>query len=406
MCRHVFVKLDILPKISLITFAKTYSSHSDCKKLKTMGKFITIASSIVVVIAVIIPIILSELIGGWTKKFTSPVYFRPSHIPNLTDKIAIVTGGNTGIGYQTALELARAGANVIVAARSEAKGIDAVERIQAEVSDAKVQFLPMDLSSLDSVSKFAKLFLKLNLPLHMLILNAGVMKSPGEMYVGRALNYGFETTQDGFEYHIGVNHIAHAHLTNLLLPKLHDSAPSRIISVSSGAEQSAPESGMKFQDWWVPKDGIMPIDYEDGKGYGQSKLANLMYTRELAKQLNGTNISAYSLHPGVILTELSRYMAPVMEEDARKEGVIASTLFKFFGKVFEMSNFDAKGGALTQLHLATADEADLVNGGFYHPVGKKVDPLHPQGLNETLSSILWKETQRAISKKSKYKFSG
>lgn len=371
-----------------------------------MAKFVIITSSIVIFISIGLPIFLSEAIGGWTKKYTSPVYFTTSKIPDLTNKVAIVTGANTGIGYHTALELARANATVIVAARCEAKGVAAVEKIQTEVKDAKVQFLPLDLASLDSVSKFAKLFSKLDMPLHMLILNAGVMKSPGEAFVGKGLNYGFETTSDGFEYHIGVNHIAHAYLTKLLLPNMKKSSPSRILSVSSMAEQGAPESGMKFQDWWVPKDGVMPSDYEDGHAYGQSKLANLMYAKELSNQLNGTGISVFSLHPGVILTELSRYMAPVMQEDAEQQGATASFFLKLFGSLFELSNFDSKGGALTQLHLATANEEELVNGGFYHPIGKHTNPTHPQSSNGTLARMLWEETEAAIKQRSNYKFSG
>ena len=370
-----------------------------------MGRLTIITSLFIAIISIGFPIFISEAIGGWTRKFTSPVRFNPSNIPDLTDKVAIVTGANTGIGFHTALELARANAHVVVASRSQAKGTAAVDKIREQVKDAKVQFLPLDLASLKSVSKFAELFTKLKLPLHMLILNAGVMKSPGEVFVGKSMNYGFETTEDGFEYHIGVNHIAHVHLTNLLLPKLKSSAPSRILSVSSIAEQNAPESGMKFQDWWVPKNGAMPSDYEDGLAYGQSKLANVMYARELSKALNGTDISVYSLHPGIILTELGRYMEPELQKDVDGLGVIGSSFVKVFGALFQAANFDSKGGALTQLHLAVEEESKLVNGGFYHPIGRHTDPSHPQALNETLASVLWKETNAAIKMKSRYRFS-
>ena len=373
-----------------------------------MGKIITSVSIAVAVITVGIPIFLSEAIGGWSTKYTSPVKFKPSHIQDLTGKVAIVTGANTGIGYVTALELSRAGAHVIVGARSEAKGMAAVEKIQAEIknANAQVQFLPLDLSSLKSVSEFAKLFSKLDLPLHMLILNAGVMKSPGAMFVGQELSYGYEITEDGFENHIGVNHIAHAALTNLLLPTLKQSSPSRIISVASLAEMGAPEMGMNFKEWWVPKDGVKPLDYEDGVAYGQSKLANLMYANELAKKLDGTGVSVYALHPGVIQTELSRYMEPVIQEGARSKGAIVSLISYLFSTLFNMSLFDSAGGALTQLHLTTADEKDLINGGYYLPIGRHVIPKHPQALNETLATLLYEQTQIAIKKKSKYTFSG
>mmetsp|Transcript_1579 Transcript_1579/g.2267 ORF Transcript_1579/g.2267 Transcript_1579/m.2267 type:complete len:372 (-) Transcript_1579:63-1178(-) len=370
-----------------------------------MGKIIATVSILVAIITVGIPIFISEVVGGWTKKYTSPVRFRPSQIQDLTGKVAIVTGANTGIGYHTALELARVGARVIVAARSEAKGIAAVEKIRAETENFDVLFMQLDLSNLNSVSQFAKAYLKLNLPLHILVLNAGVMKSPGAQYVGQELNYGYEITDDGFEYHIGVNHIAHASLTNHLLDVLKKSSPSRIISVSSAAEEGAPDMGMNFKEWWVPKDGKIPDDYEDGAAYGQSKLANLMYAEQLSKKLDGTGVSVYSCHPGIILTELGRYMAPVLEEGAQSQGAIYSFFFYIFGGIFQMSNFDSAGGALTQLHLATANESELVNGGFYHPIGRQVNPKHPQGMNETLAGLLFEETQIAIKKKSKYTFS-
>lgn len=369
-----------------------------------MGKVLTLFSVALVFISVAFPIFLSEVIGGWTKKYTSPVFFRPSHIPDLSGKVAIVTGSNTGIGYETALELARAGSTVVLAARSESKGNAAVERIRNEVGEkAQLHFLQLDLASLKSVSKFAQSFLKMNLPLDILILNAGVMKSPGQMYIGQSLNYGFETTEDGFEYHIGVNHIGHVHLTNLLLNKLKKSSPSRIISVSSSAEMSAPESGMKFVDW-NPKDGKMPATYEDGEGYGQSKLANLMYTKELASHLNGTGVTAYAVHPGVITTELGRYMTPVLEKDLQSKDIVQRMIGTFFSMLFTSSLLDVPGGALAQLHLASAPIDDLVNGGFYHPIGKHVLPSHPQASNETLAKMLWVETDRAIKMKSNYKY--
>jgi short chain dehydrogenase len=181
------------------------------------------------------PLFISEAIGGWTPQYSSPVYFTPSRsIPNLSGKVALVTGANTGIGYETALKLARNGAHVIVAARSAQKGQAAIERIEKELNvqtahRPKLDFLKLDLSSLAAVEESAKEFLKWNLPLRMLILNAGVMKSPGAEFIGKPMKYGFEVTQDGLEYHIGVNHVAHFYLTQLLQQKLQDSAPSRVV---------------------------------------------------------------------------------------------------------------------------------------------------------------------------------
>ena len=353
------------------------------------------------VLGMSIPVIISELVGGWTRKYTSPVRFHPQQdIPNLVGKVAIVTGSNTGIGYHTALNLAMKGAHVIVAARSEVRGKDAIATMEQEMKDnqsiqngGKLTFLPLDLSSLDSVDAFAASFHSLQLPtLDILVLNAGVMKSPGSDFIGQDLTYGFETTRDGFEYHIGVNHIAHAHLTNLLLDKLKSSAPSRIVSVSSMAEMGGYEEGFRFQDW-RPTNG-MPESYEDGRAYGQSKLANLMWTEELANRLNGTGVTAYSCHPGVIQTELSRYMEKELESND------PATIL--FGKVFSSGMFSAPDGALTQLHLATAPKSSLVNGQFYHPIGRLTKPAHPLGKDAALRTILWDETQRAIQLRNEY----
>ena len=312
--------------------------------------------------------------------------------------VVIVTGANTGIGYHTALQMALKGATVIIGARSHSKGQAAVERINQKVDvvsggNGGAQFLPLDLSSLASVHSFAEEFLKLDLPLHTLVLNAGVMKSPGAAFIGQDMTYGFETTKDGFELHIGVNHIGHFYLTQLLREKLVASAPSRVVSVSSMAEMGSyqPE-GIRFDMWKVNK---QPADYEDGAAYGQSKLSNLLFAKELAKQLNGTGVTAYSCHPGVIQTELSRYMIAEAESKQKSwlEEAISTALLSFFNTAL----FSAPDGVLTQLYLATAGPSSLVNGGYYHPIGKYIEtPTHPQASNGTLPSILWTETERMI----------
>merc|ERR1712183_29165 len=178
------------------------------------------------------------------------------------------------------------------------------------------------------------------------------------------------------------------------------------MGVASSAERSAPPSGMRFEDLWLPKDGLMHDDYEDGQAYGQSKLANVMYAKELATRLNGTDVSTYSLHPGVILTELGRDMGPELMENMKSQNIITSFITGTFFKLFYFSNFSAEDGALTQLHLATANKEKLVNGGFYHPIGSLTEPTHPQASNQTLAHLLWEETQLAIKKGANYKFSG
>lgn len=329
---------------------------------------------------------------------------------DLTGKVAIVTGANTGIGYHTALELARNNAHVIVAARNPTKGKDAVSKIIQEVSQSgapadeledRVQFLSLDLSSLASVKAFATSFLKLNLPIDMLVLNAGVMKSPGAEFVGKNLTYGFDVTEDGFESHIGINHIGHFYLTQLLEDKLVASAPSRVVSVSSMAEQNSFKlEGIRFESFKPETSDAPPSDYEDGVAYSQSKLANILFARELASRLEDKGVTAYSCHPGVIKTDLFRYFE---EETARdleesQQGPIAGFVLQLLGTVFEAGMFEAADGALAQLHLATANATTLQNGQFYHPIGKLIGSAkHPQGTNVTLQKLLWTETERMIA---------
>jgi len=263
-----------------------------------------------------------------------------------------------------------------------------------------ITLLQLDLSSLESVEKFSNEFLALDKPLHVLVLNAGVMKSPGAEFMGQEMQYGFDTTKDGFEYHIGVNHLAHAYLTKLLGPKLQQSAPSRVVFVSSMAEQGSYEPGFIFEDWAPGVNGKMPHGYEDGKAYGQSKLANLMYAKELAERWNGTGVTAYSLHPGVIISELSRYMESHLEEQNKNQPWLNQVFGKLFGKLFQCALMSTPDGALTQLHLATAPANELVNGAFYHPIGKVVVPTHAQGNNLTLQKLLWEKTEQAVEQRS------
>uniref|UniRef100_A0A7R9WJQ3 Uncharacterized protein n=1 Tax=Pseudictyota dubia TaxID=2749911 RepID=A0A7R9WJQ3_9STRA len=359
-----------------------------------------LVSVFVAAIAVLLPIIISEDSDGWTRKYTSPgPIFKASDIGDMTGKVAIVTGSNTGIGYHTALELVRNGADVIVAARSPAKGEAAVaailEEVQADENAGSAVYMPLDLSSLKSVKKFADDFLKLKKPLHILVNNAGVMKSPGAQYVGQNFTYGFETTVDGFESHIGINHIGHFYLTQLLTKKLEDSAPSRVVALSSSAESGSYPEGMRF-DLWKPSGGERDEDYEDGMAYGQSKLAAILFARELAERLEGTGVTAYSCHPGIITTELGRYMGKKMTDDATEGGILARLALYLGGGIFTMANFKPEDGALTQLQLSTADPAALTNGAYYRPIGRMVQPRHAQGTNSTLQKELWTKTEKAV----------
>lgn len=331
--------------------------------------------------------------GGWTTKYTSPG-FKTSGIPRLDGKVAIVTGANTGIGLETAKELARKGARVYALARSESKGEAAVQEINAAIShdsgSQKVVFMKLDLASLKSIKAFEEAWVASSSKVDILVLNAGIMKSPGESFVGQQFTYGYETTTEGFEMHIGVNHIGHFYLTTLMKPFMKKG--SRVISVSSSAEANAPPvGGIRFDRWKTQK---MPDDYEDGEMYGQSKLANIMFARELAERWKDDGVEAYSCHPGVIATDLGRYMLVEVQRQIETQGVVAAILNALMSKLFLNAQFSPADGALTQLHLAVAPGVE--NGGYYIPIGQLAAPMHPQGQNVTLQKQLWEKTEGAI----------
>jgi len=226
-------------------------------------------------------------VGGWfalKRYIAGPIY---SATPNLSNKVAVVTGSNTGIGFETAKSLAKLGARVILACRNKSLGEKAVQEIKKELPNAQVEFMELDLSSFASIRHFAEEFKSKNLPLNLLVNNAGVWVNK------RAL------TKDGLELQIGVNHFGHFYLTSLLLDILKKSTPSRIVNVSSRAS----ERGKIFFD-----DLMLEHNYGPLVSYTQSKLANVLFTMELGKRLEGTGVTTYALHPGVIHTELARDM--------------------------------------------------------------------------------------------------
>jgi len=205
-------------------------------------------------------------------------------------KTIIVTGANTGIGKETALDLARRGGRVILACRSLQRGEEAAADIQHQLhmkeSDSDVLVMKLDLSSLTSVRQFVDEFKRTENRLDILINNAGV--------AGLAQS----KTEDGFETTFAVNHLGHFLLTNLLLDLLKQSAPSRIVTVSSRLTQ-----GIQIDDLMLEK------NYNHVYAYGQSKLANILFSRHLAKILEGSGVTTYSLAPGLIRTEIGRNLA-------------------------------------------------------------------------------------------------
>ncbi|MFI6050453.1 oxidoreductase [Streptomyces violascens] len=245
-------------------------------------------------------------------------------IPDQSGRTAVVTGANSGIGLVTARELARRGARVVLACRSEARGREAEDRIRGEVPGAEAEFRQLDLADLASVREFAAKFPYERLDL--LVNNAGVM----------ALPYG--KTADGFETQFGVNHLGHFALTGLLLPRLRAAGAARVVSVSSGMHALANidigdlNSEHRYRRWIV---------------YGRSKSANLLFIHELARRLRaaGSDVVAAAAHPGYAATNLQT-------RAVRMEGRRAAE------RIVELGNRvmaqPAEAGALPTLYAATA----------------------------------------------------
>ncbi|XP_024986140.1 short-chain dehydrogenase TIC 32, chloroplastic-like [Cynara cardunculus var. scolymus] len=217
---------------------------------------------------------------------------------NLT---VIITGGASGIGLETSRVLALRGAHVIIAARNMETANEAKQTICKSYENAKIDVLHLDLSSLKSVKTFADNFIALNLPLNVLINNAGIMFCP------------YQLTQDGIEMQFATNHLGHFYLTNLLLDKMKNTASAtgiegRIINMSSVAHLHTYEEGIRF-------DAINDKNsYSDKKAYGQSKLANILHANKLSRRLKeeGVNITVNSVHPGIIMTNLMRHSLNLM----------------------------------------------------------------------------------------------
>uniref|UniRef100_A0A182X3I0 Uncharacterized protein n=1 Tax=Anopheles quadriannulatus TaxID=34691 RepID=A0A182X3I0_ANOQN len=276
-------------------------------------------------------------------------------------KVILITGANTGIGKETARELLKRGGKVYIACRSLERGNEARSDIIAQTGLADIHVRELDLASLESVRKFAKGFLEEENRLDILINNAGVMACP------KAL------TKDGFEQQLGVNHLGHFLLTNLLLDRLKASTPSRIVNLSSLAHKYGKINR---------KDLNSEHSYNQVTAYCQSKLANVMFTRELAKRLQGTGVTAYSVHPGTVDTELPRHMG--------------SLFFLFDHKLVKpllrVAFKTPLSGAQTTLYTALEEDLAEESGKYYADCREQ--KLSKYARNDELSAWLWDESVR------------
>ena len=265
--------------------------------------------------------------------------FGESDVPDQSQKKFVITGANSGIGYEAALVLAKKGASVTLACRSVEKAEAAVGLLRLAVPEAKLEVEPLDLSDLGSVRAFAERFRNAHERLDCLINNAGVMALPRTL------------TKDGFEMQIGTNHLGHFALTGLLMDRLAAAPHARIVTVSSQAHRMG---SIDFDDMMGER------RYDKWRAYGQSKLANLLFTLGLAKRLREkhSHVIAVAAHPGYAATDLQR------------RGPEASKS-KLMGALMAASNAifaqPASKGALPTLRAATDPSAE--NGDYYGPGG-------------------------------------
>ncbi|MFY9918767.1 MAG: SDR family NAD(P)-dependent oxidoreductase [Mycobacterium sp.] len=254
-------------------------------------------------------------------------------IPDQTGRIAVITGANTGLGYETAKALAAKGAHVVLAVRNTDKGNDAAARIADAAPGASVAVQALDLTSLDSIRAAAEQLRSEHDTIDLLINNAGVMFTPKA------------TTTDGFELQFGTNHLGHFALTGLLLDRVLAAPGSRVVTVSSVGHRFA-RNGIRFDDIQWEK------DYSRVGAYGQAKLANLMFTYELQRRLQGTDTIAAAAHPGGSRTELTRNLPPLIGAATK----LAEPLFQ-----------GADVGALPTLRAAT--DPGVIGGQYFGPDG-------------------------------------
>ncbi|KAH8252494.1 hypothetical protein KR032_000257 [Drosophila birchii] len=282
-----------------------------------------------------------------------------------TGKVAIVTGGNTGLGKETVMELARRGATVYMACRDKEKGEKARREIVKKTGNSNVFARECDLSSQDSIREFVKGFKKEQRELHILINNAGVF------WVPRSL------TKEGFEMHLGVNHIGHFLLTHLLLDVLKRSAPSRVIVVSSKAHE---RGQIQSEDINFNK------TYDEGVAYCQSKLANILFARELAQRLDGTGVTVNALNPGIADTEIARNV--IFFQTKFAQYVVESVLRPLLWSLMKTP----RNGAQTTLYAALDPDLETVSGQYFSDC--KPARLAPAALDDQMGQWLWAKSEK------------
>jgi NAD(P)-dependent dehydrogenase (short-subunit alcohol dehydrogenase family) len=275
----------------------------------------------------------------------------------------VITGGNAGIGKETAVGLARAGMHVVVTSRDRERGNAALEEIRSRSGSDTVEVMALDLADFRSIRGFADDFLASHDRLDVLVNNAGlVLTSRTE-------------TVDGFETTFAVNHLGPFLLTQLLLDRIRASAPARIVVVSSHAHKGA-RKGLDFDDLQSEQ------RYRGFSVYGKTKLANIYFTRELARRLDGTGVTANALHPGFVASRFGR------DGDIGWMGTIGMPLARPFA-------ISPEKGARTSIYLASSPEVAGVTGGYFY----KCKPSTPTSVarDDEAARRLWAVSEELVA---------
>lgn len=275
---------------------------------------------------------------------------------DLAGRVALVTGANTGIGLVTARELAMRGARVFIGCRSPENGKHAGESILRDTGES-VEVVPLDLGDFASVRAAAKAFLDTGAPLHLLVNNAGLAGVRG-------------LSQSGFEVAFGVNHMGHFLLTQLLIGRLEQSAPARVVTVASKAHYDAKE--IRWDDLKRPTRTFTGVPE-----YAVSKLANVLFSAALSRRLAGKGVSTYALHPGVIASDIWRAVPwPIRP-------------------LLTMRMISTEEGAKTTLYCATSPDVAAESGLYYDEC--RVKEPSPLARDTELAERLFRESERWIS---------